>query len=108
MQADAKGVALELAADHPAYAGHFPGQPVLPGVVLLAESLAALEELELGDVTWWTLASVKFVSPVLPGTSLRLHYRRLDSGSVRFEIFASAAVVATGTLAPRRTPGNAP
>ena len=27
---------LAVARDHPAYEGHFPGQPILPGVVILA------------------------------------------------------------------------
>jgi 3-hydroxymyristoyl/3-hydroxydecanoyl-(acyl carrier protein) dehydratase len=108
MQADAGDIALAVAADHPAYAGHFPGRPVLPGVVLLAESLAALESPALGDLTAWTLASVKFVRPVLPGTALRLRHQHLDSGSIRFEVHGPDGPVATGTLAPRRAPGSAP
>ena len=43
-------VQLELAvpADHPTFSGHFPGAPVLPGVVLLAEVIDAQQSLELG------------------------------------------------------------
>ena len=33
--------ALNVAADHPAFGGHFPGSPVLPGVVLLDDALHA-------------------------------------------------------------------
>ena len=45
---------LELAADHPAYRGHFPGRPVLPGVVLLAEVMHAVA-LGTGSLVWYLL-----------------------------------------------------
>jgi 3-hydroxymyristoyl/3-hydroxydecanoyl-(acyl carrier protein) dehydratase len=34
---------LTIAAEHPALAGHFPGSPIVPGVVLLDEMVRALE-----------------------------------------------------------------
>ena len=39
-------VSLQIAHDHPAFAGHFPGQPLLPDMVPLAdaESLAVLPD----------------------------------------------------------------
>jgi 3-hydroxymyristoyl/3-hydroxydecanoyl-(acyl carrier protein) dehydratase len=40
--AGAHTVALAIAADHPAFAGHFPGRPLLPGVALLSEVLEAV------------------------------------------------------------------
>lgn len=37
--------ALRIGADHPCLPGHFPGRPVVPGVVLL-DRVAALAERE--------------------------------------------------------------
>jgi len=34
---------LQIPSDHPAYAGHFPGQPILPGVVLLDAAQRLIE-----------------------------------------------------------------
>ncbi len=51
--------------DHPAFVGHFPGLPILPGAALLAEAIAWIEE-EL-DCSVVGSASVKFLSPVRPG-----------------------------------------
>jgi 3-hydroxymyristoyl/3-hydroxydecanoyl-(acyl carrier protein) dehydratase len=92
---------LEVARDHPAYDGHFPGHPILPGVVLLSEALAAIEVATGRAPHQWTLASCKFMNPVSPGTPLTLAHERMATGGIRFEIRSAHGVVASGTLAPR-------
>lgn len=83
---------LAIAKDHPAFEGHFPGHPLLPGVVLLAEAMAALDA---GD---WSVDNAKFLLPVEPGTPLTLTHEALASGAVRFEIESPGGVVASGVL----------
>jgi 3-hydroxymyristoyl/3-hydroxydecanoyl-(acyl carrier protein) dehydratase len=76
---------LSIAADHPAYAGHFPGRPILPGVVLLDAALYALA-CRQGMVGLAQLKSAKFHSPVQPGEALTLHATASPTGGFRFEI----------------------
>jgi 3-hydroxymyristoyl/3-hydroxydecanoyl-(acyl carrier protein) dehydratase len=81
-----------IAKDHPAYEGHFPGHPLLPGVVLIAEAMAAL------DASHWTVVSAKFLSPVEPGMALTLSHAAKDPRTIDFEIASPRGTVATGTL----------
>ncbi|RYY68703.1 MAG: 3-hydroxyacyl-ACP dehydratase [Comamonadaceae bacterium] len=60
---------LEFAADHPAFAGHFPGAPIVPGVLLLDAALHALEAAGLKPAA---IASAKFLQPVAPAQLLAL------------------------------------
>ena len=76
---------LPIAADHPAYAGHFPGRPILPGVVLLDAALHALAAWQ-GMAGPAQLKSAKFHSPVQPGEALTLHTTASPAGGFRFEI----------------------
>ncbi|MDN0081911.1 beta-hydroxyacyl-ACP dehydratase [Crenobacter sp. SG2305] len=87
---------LPIAADHPAYLGHFPSNPVLPGVVLLGHVALAIEDacrLRLDD-----LLLAKFHRPVGPGQALRLAFRH-DQLGVAFAIFHQQDKVADGKFA---------
>lgn len=92
---------LDIDARHPAFEGHFPGQPILPGVVLLSEALAVIEALESRPAQHWMIASAKFLSPARPGEPLVMTHERLASGAVRWEIRAADRAVASGLVSPR-------
>ena len=69
---------VAIAADHPAFDGHFPGQPVLPGVALLAEVMEAAQAEPtlaacIGSTP--TLAVAKFLAAVRPGATLSIDFR---------------------------------
>lgn len=70
-------VRVHVPADHPAFAGHFPGNPLLPGVALLAQAQEAL--LADPEVAPWLAAGValnaaKFLAPVRPGADLEIRW----------------------------------
>lgn len=89
---------LPLAADHPSYAGHFPGKPILPGAVLLDEALHAIGRMTNRELAACRIASVKFLSPVQPGDPVSVRYEAQDSGAIRFDILSNGRKIATGTV----------
>lgn len=94
---------FSIAATHPALPGHFPGRPVVPGVLLLAHALEAALALPHWAARIGVpprLAVVKFPAPVLPGAggaTLRVAFDDLGT-RVRFEVFdvARGGVAANG------------
>lgn len=91
-----------VAADHPMLAGHFPGDPIVPGAWLLSFALArarrALPALGLaGRVDG--VASAKFLRPVRPGDVLELTLRPRGDAGVAFAFACGDATVASGVLA---------
>ncbi len=90
---------LAIASDHPAYAGHFPGQPILPGAVLLDEALREIGRSRGVDLTRWRIASAKFLKPVAPGEPLTLTHSAPSDSIIRFVICNPRCVIASGMLA---------
>lgn len=87
-----------IPADHPALPGHFPGHPVVPGVVLLDHAIHALGTALNRPLHAWRLGSAKFLSPVAPGEPLDLAYDAAAGGAIRFTLRAGARDVASGVL----------
>jgi 3-hydroxyacyl-[acyl-carrier-protein] dehydratase len=72
-------------ADHPAFAGHFPGMPVLPGAALLDAVLHVLEEDLAFNPLQWQITTAKFLEPVRPGDVLVVEHSA-DADVIRFAI----------------------
>jgi acyl-coenzyme A synthetase/AMP-(fatty) acid ligase/3-hydroxymyristoyl/3-hydroxydecanoyl-(acyl carrier protein) dehydratase len=91
-----------IPADHPAFDGHFPGQPILPGVALLNLVLQALDRqptLRQGLGPTPGIDTVKFTGPVMPGTRLRVALSEQGRG-VGFDVWDGTRCVAKGRLVP--------
>jgi len=84
---------FRIAAAHPALPGHFPGRPVVPGVVLLDRVAAAVER-EFG-ARIAALPQVKFLSPLLPDEEAELHLEEKDK-KIHFSFFHNGAPLANG------------
>ncbi|WP_322048427.1 AMP-binding protein [Paraburkholderia sp. J67] len=87
-----------IPADHPALPGHFPGHPIVPGVVLLDHAIDAIGAALERPFDSWRLSAAKFLSPALPGDTLDLAFDTQASGAIRFTVRAGARDVASGTL----------
>ena len=104
-----------LRAEEPQFAGHFPGRPIMPGVLVaealaqtsglllgLSDRLAASQPLARPRVFFLAAVNLKFTHPAVPGDVLvlRAASERSLAGLFRFSVEAVAGpnVVATGSL----------
>jgi acyl-CoA synthetase (AMP-forming)/AMP-acid ligase II len=90
---------FSVAAEHPALPGHFPGRPIVPGVLVLDHVMARLRACTGQEVTG--LPRVKFTAPLLPGESAQVCFRQ-RAGSVGFRVSAERGggmqLIAEGSL----------
>ena len=86
-------------ADHPSLPGHFPGAPLVPGVVILDEVLAALIEWR-HDSELIGIRKVKFLAPLPPeqAFTISLSARNEQTAEVNFCCRAKDRVIVEGQL----------
>jgi 3-hydroxyacyl-[acyl-carrier-protein] dehydratase len=87
----------EVPAGHPSLPGHFPGHPIVPGVLLLEYVLDAARAWRGPAARLAGLPAIKFLSPLQPAE--RFDIRLEDEGPrIRFTCSAGARLLAQGTL----------
>ncbi len=86
--------------DHPVFAGHFPGTPILPGAMLLDTALHAIAAATGIALDTCDISSVKFLSPARPGEELMIQHILSAGGAIRFDIVAGTRKIASGSIVP--------
>ncbi len=85
-----------IPADHPSLPGHFPGRPLVPGVMLLERVLEAIEAAH-GAFEGLRLPQAKFLQPLLPGETARIELDG-DWPRWRFRVLRGTTLLASGEV----------
>lgn len=97
---------LAISKDHPALPGHFPGHPVVPGVLLLDEVIETLKEQYRQRLVVTGLPSVKLSSPLLPEELLTIRIEPEDPETAAFTCRVGNRLIASGSIRFRLLDGS--
>jgi 3-hydroxyacyl-[acyl-carrier-protein] dehydratase len=86
-----------IASHHPSLPGHFPGHPVVPGVVVLEQVLAEIERTH-GPFGPLRLPQVKFVQPLLPDEHADIEING-EAPRWKFRVVRGDTLIASGEVA---------
>ncbi|MDQ6437127.1 3-hydroxyacyl-ACP dehydratase FabZ [Mesorhizobium sp. LHD-90] len=98
---DSSAVGIKnVSINEPHFQGHFPGQPVMPGVLIveaMAQTAGAICIRNRGSDTpsvvyFMTIDNAKFRKPVVPGDRLEIHVKKLKQRGTIWR-FACEAIV---------------
>ncbi len=95
---------LTFPAGHPAFPGHFPGDPIVPGALLLDEALAAVCAARGLPYESLRVGSAKFLRPVRPGEEVVVRWRDSGPDLLDLGLYAADQAVATATVSARLSP----
>ena len=85
----------KISALHPALAGHFPGNPIVPGVVILRRVCRAVTQAH-GAVT--AVPVVKFHAPLRPEETFDIGLEPVRENCVNFRVVRGDTLIAAGTI----------
>jgi 3-hydroxymyristoyl/3-hydroxydecanoyl-(acyl carrier protein) dehydratase len=98
----------EVPADSPWFSGHFPGEPILPGIALVHMVKQAINQdaLKKGDkLNLHSLKRVRFTQPVRPGDTLSININAEDTGEnilFSFKVVCKKNVVSSGMISAKK------
>jgi 3-hydroxymyristoyl/3-hydroxydecanoyl-(acyl carrier protein) dehydratase len=88
---------LIVSTDHPSIPGHFPGEPLVPGVVMLSVVFEELARRSPG-LQVRGVRKLKFLRRLEPGTVFSVEFEEVTNGGLRFKCWHNGSVLAEGHL----------
>jgi 3-hydroxymyristoyl/3-hydroxydecanoyl-(acyl carrier protein) dehydratase len=86
-----------IGKDHPCLAGHFPGNPIVPGTLILDRVFELLEH-QFPQIRISEIITAKFMQPLLPEQGFELS-ADIKSGKINFECRVDHRTITAGKLA---------
>ena len=88
-----------ISSEHPCLPGHFPGNPIVPGVVTLNLLFEQLQR----DFPGWEpvgIRKLKFLQPLLPQQRFTFEWAQIKDNGLRFKclLAVDASVLAEGHI----------
>ena len=96
-----------IEADDPCLDGHFPGNPLIPGVVVLDLAARALDGMHGAPVEIRGITQVKFASPLRPGEPLIIEFQvQAHAHTASFRCACGGRLIAEGVFVFAGAPGR--
>jgi 3-hydroxymyristoyl/3-hydroxydecanoyl-(acyl carrier protein) dehydratase len=89
---------VTIDVNHPSLAGHFPGHPVVPGVVMLGEIMNVIRDMANEPIEFVGMPSAKFLSPLSPGEPLTIRLNQQGDREMAFTCTTGLRLIASGCL----------
>jgi 3-hydroxymyristoyl/3-hydroxydecanoyl-(acyl carrier protein) dehydratase len=89
---------LNFSANHPTAAGHFSGNPIIPGALLLAEVMQLIIHTAGINMSECTVQTAKFLHPVRPGDSVDITYQISEKNIISFKCTVNEISVLSGGI----------
>lgn len=87
-----------IKSNHPSLKGHFPNNPIVPGVVILDEVINIVKAFK-PDFTVDAIPMVKFTHPLLPEQQVTVEIIEKNNTTINFNCSFNEIKLATGQLA---------
>ena len=94
--------------DSPWFVGHFPNEPILPGIALINLTQQAIIEDAAAkgeEIIFEVLKRVRFTGPVRPGESLKVNITREEAGEeslFSFKVASEENIICSGLIAAKK------
>lgn len=86
-----------IPATHPSLKGHFPNNPIVPGVVILDEIINIINELK-PELTVTAIPTVKFTHPLLAEQQVTVEIKEKSETAISFNCSHNEIKLVTGQL----------
>lgn len=93
---------FSISNTHPCLEGHFPGDPIVPGVVIVDEVMQGLL-LKKNTLKITHLTSVKFLKVIKANQTVQVNMTEKKPGYLQFECFSNDLICASGKIRTHET-----